>query len=85
MRKKKCKVCGAKLPLKKEKLKIIFENKHEGLETLTRGTGTKLYEAYDCEVCGCQNVVGVRYQLCAIEFDYGKEDLSGNLGAEGSE
>ena len=53
----KCKVCGKRMRLKaQDRYEVVV--KPVGLNCLT--TGTKVYEAFDCGNCGCQNIVNVR-------------------------
>ena len=54
---KKCKVCGKRLRLLKEN-KYEIVQKPVGMNVLTQGT--KIYEAFDCKKCGCQNIVNIR-------------------------
>lgn len=53
----KCKVCGKRLRLKSiyryEVVKVPT-----GLSLLTNGT--EIFEAFDCQTCGCQNIVNIR-------------------------
>ncbi len=53
----KCKICGKKLKMKKEYRYEIVQ-KPVGLVSLIEGT--KVFEAFDCTECGCQNIVNVR-------------------------
>ena len=46
---KRCKVCGKRLNFDKAKR---YEIKKTSI--------TKTYEAFDCEKCGCQNIVNIR-------------------------
>ena len=53
----KCKVCGKRFALAKEnKYEIVKEP--TGLGVLTEQT--KIYEAFDCPRCGCQNIVNIK-------------------------
>ena len=53
----KCKVCG-------NRLKLNISNRYEvvvtpvGFACLTERA--KVFEAFDCPVCGCQNIVNVK-------------------------
>lgn len=53
MDEKKCSVCGTLLNLTKDKIYLV-----KGVSVLT-GRYT-LYDAIDCEQCGCQNVLKER-------------------------
>lgn len=53
----KCKVCG-------KRFKLLRENKYEvikrpvGINIMTESP--TIFEAFDCPVCGCQNIVNVK-------------------------
>jgi len=54
----KCKVCG-------EKLRLDKECRYEVVQTPTvfgvfAGDYKKVFEAFDCPRCGCQNIVNVK-------------------------
>lgn len=53
----KCKVCGKHLKIKKT-LRYTVTKKPVGLNCLTQGT--TIYECFDCDKCGCQNIVNIR-------------------------
>lgn len=57
--KKKCKQCGYKFYLEKDNLCLVKE-RLSVTENLTKSP--YIYEAFDCPVCGCQNIVGIREQ-----------------------
>lgn len=54
---KRCKVCGKPLNLDKSR-RYEIKKTPVGLQGLTEAP--KTYEAFDCEKCGCQNIVNVR-------------------------
>ena len=54
---KRCKVCGKRLDLDKVKRYEITREPF-GLQCLTEIP--KTFEAFDCEKCGCQNIVNIR-------------------------
>lgn len=53
----RCKVCGKKLKMKKEFRYEIVQSP-VGLVSLIEGK--KVFEAFDCAECGCQNIVNIR-------------------------
>lgn len=54
---KRCKVCNKRLCFDKDK-KYLIEKRPQGLNSLVEPK--TVYEAFDCECCGCQNIVNVR-------------------------
>lgn len=61
MEKIKCKVCGTEVDAK-----VIGENhyiaREEKLNILTGEKTEYLYDAFDCTICKCQNILGERYK-----------------------
>lgn len=53
----KCKICGKRFKLMKENRYLVTE-KIGALEGLTKAA--KIFEAFDCPHCGCQNIVNIR-------------------------
>lgn len=53
----KCKVCGVRLIMHKD-LRYEIVKYPVGLNVLTESP--KIYECFDCQHCGCQNIVNVR-------------------------
>ena len=54
---KRCKVCGKRLNFDKAKRYEITKYP-AGFQGLTEAP--KTFEAFDCEKCGCQNIVNIR-------------------------
>ena len=71
----KCKICNNEFKLKKEERYIVIDNVETGLAVLGKHTQENIYDAFDCPVCGCQNVVNTRKRmylekvLCVDEED----------------
>lgn len=67
----KCKIC-------KKRFKLMKENRYLAAEKVAAfGTLTKLpkvFEAFDCPHCGCQNIVNTREE--AVGRNRGEEDDS---------
>ena len=62
MEKKKvfCKVCGAELTLTKENHYISRDEVKTGLSVIVGGLEEIIYDTFDCQECGCQNVMQER-------------------------
>ena len=56
-RQTRCKICGKRLNFDKAKRYEITKDP-VGLQWLTEAP--KTFEAFDCEKCGCQNIVNIR-------------------------
>jgi hypothetical protein len=56
----KCKVCGKKLQLRPS-LRYEVVKAPTGIKALT--DDTVIYECFDCQKCGCQNIVNIREGL----------------------
>ena len=54
---KKCTVCGKPLNMNKSK-RYEIRKTPQGLTALTESP--RVYEAFDCDHCGCQNIVNIR-------------------------
>lgn len=55
----KCKVCGVEFALKKENHYLCKGN--VSVSDAFNGKKAIVFEAFDCPICGCQNVVNERY------------------------
>lgn len=56
----KCKACGKDLILDKEHHRIVRENMKAGGLSFNVVMEPQLYDAFDCDICGCQTVIGER-------------------------
>ena len=60
----KCKVCG-------KRFKAIAENKYIAIEKIGALEGLtkapKIFECFDCNKCGCQNIVNIREESIEIK------------------
>lgn len=63
-KKQTCKVCGNKFELKKE-------NRYTASRRESIFCIPTYYDAFDCPVCGCQNIVGVRESSCLSDDEKG--------------
>jgi len=66
----KCKVCGKKFNLKAENRYEIREVP-KGLRMLVEDA--KVYEAFDCPKCGCQNIVNIRKEVIFKDIEIESE------------
>lgn len=51
----RCKVCGKRIKLSKSRKYLVIENKG-----VIDFSAKVVYEAFDCQACGCQNIVNIR-------------------------
>lgn len=75
----KCKACGKELVLDKEHHRIVRENTKAGGLSFNVIMEPQLYDAFDCDVCGCQTIVGERKReanLIATELTESCEDMA---------
>lgn len=56
----KCKICGTEFPAIKERHYIARENKRTGAVVALSKDEEKIYDAYDCPMCGSQIIVQER-------------------------
>ena len=56
----KCKVCGCEFPAVADKHYTARDNTKTGLSTAFDHDEEKLYDAFDCPMCGCQAIVQER-------------------------
>lgn len=52
----KCKICGTEFPAIKEKHYIAKDPGTTGAVRAVYNNEEKIYDAYDCPICGCQIV-----------------------------
>lgn len=70
--KNKCKICGYKFYLTKDNLYTVKERLSVA-EALTKQPF--IAEAFDCPMCGCQNIVGIREERMKVNNENAsKED-----------
>ncbi len=75
----KCKACGKDLILDKEHHRVVRENTRVGGLSFNVIMEPQLYDAFDCDVCGCQIIIGERKRnatLSAIDSDIIEEDMA---------
>ena len=57
----KCEICGTEFPAVKEKHYVSRDNGKSGLAaSFESNDEEKLYDTFDCPMCGCQIVVKTR-------------------------
>lgn len=52
-----CKVCGSEFELNIDNHYIAKDDGVTGIATVVKKEEEKLYDAYDCPICGCQNLI----------------------------
>lgn len=67
-----CDVCGHDFPLIAEENYVVREDGRRGLQTVIADSEERMFSAFDCPHCGCQNVVAV----------YLRPVTAGDLGCE---
>lgn len=63
----KCKICGCEFPAVADKRYTARDNTRTGLSTAFGHDEEKLYDAFDCPMCGCQAIAQERkrdYVVC---------------------
>ena len=74
----KCKACGKDLVLDKEHHRVVRENTRIGGLDFNVVMEPQLYDAFDCDICGCQTIIGERKReadLIVTESDTEEEDM----------
>lgn len=78
MNKLKCKVCGCEFPISASEHYVARDNGKTGLVVAFQSTNEeKLYDAFDCMVCGCQVIAQERKR------DYVPCDMDEQVDLEG--
>lgn len=67
----KCRKCGYKFYLKKDNLYTVKE-RLSVTEALTKSPS--ILEAFDCPICGCQNIVGIREERMKVDSENASEE-----------
>lgn len=74
----KCKVCGCEFPAVNINHYIARDNGKTGLATAFGNNEERLYDAFDCPICGCQAIAQERkrdYIVCVeTEADDDEEE-----------
>lgn len=71
-----CVACGKALILDKDHHKVVRDNTETGLITIGRKDEPVRYDAFDCEYCGCQTVIGERKrEVYEVKFEDTEEDI----------
>lgn len=56
----KCKICGTEFPALEKMHYIARDNSRTGAVVVISKDEEKIYDAYDCPMCGCQVIVQER-------------------------
>ena len=76
-----CTTCGRDFPLIAEENYVVREDGRRGLQTVISDSEERMFSAFDCPHCGCQNVVAVYLRPVTAE-DLGASDEDCPLGHE---
>ena len=63
----KCKICGAELKLTINGHYVTRDEEQVGLANLVKKTEVKIYDTFDCQYCGCQNIMQERKRELELE------------------
>lgn len=72
-----CEACGKALILDKEHHKVVRNTTEKGLGTAFSVIEEPIqYDAFDCEYCGCQTIIGERKrEIYEVKFEDTEEDI----------
>lgn len=71
----KCKVCGIEFPAIKERHYIARDNGKTGLSSAFGSNDEeKIYDSFDCPMCGCQVVAQERKRIFEPKYICGLDD-----------
>lgn len=59
----KCAICGQEFALSSGRHYIAREPMETGVSTLAHYKEPDCFDAFDCPLCGCQNIVGKRLRV----------------------
>ena len=60
----KCKICGTEFPAIKERHYVVRDNGKTGLSAaFSSNDEEKIYDSFDCPMCGCQVVAQDRKRI----------------------
>lgn len=63
----KCKVCGTEFPAIEERHYIARDNSRMGAVVVISKDEEKIYDSYDCPMCGSQVIAQERKRLLELE------------------
>lgn len=78
----KCKVCGTEFPAIKERHYIAKDNSRTGAIAIVSKDEEKIYDSYNCPICGSQVIAQERKRLFEPEYDFGFDDDSETEGED---
>lgn len=64
-----CKMCGHKFDIVRSEHYIARGEGKCGLSALAGGDECKIYDAFDCPICGCQIIVQERKRVYVLKED----------------
>ena len=65
----KCKICGTEFPAIEGRHYIARDNNRIGAVVALSRDEEKIYDAYDCPICGSQVIAQERKRLFVSEYD----------------
>ena len=80
----KCKICGTEFPAIEERHYIARDNSRAGAVVVISKDEEKIYDAYDCPMCGSQVIAQERKRIIEQECIYNFDDDT-ETGSEGDE
>ena len=82
----KCKICGTEFPAIKERRYIARDNSRTGAVAVISKDEEKIYDSYDCPMCGSQIIAQERKRILEPEricnFDDAETDGEGEENAK---
>ena len=70
----KCKVCGTEFPAIEERHYIARDNSRTGVVIVISKDEEKIYDSYDCPMCGSQVIAQERKRIFEPEYICGLDD-----------
>lgn len=78
----KCKVCGTEFPAIKERHYIARDNSRTGAVVVISKDEEKIYDSYDCPMCGSQVIAQERKRKFEHEYNCNFDDDSETEGED---
>lgn len=70
----KCKVCGTEFPAIEERHYIARDNSRTGAVVVISKDEEKIYDSYDCPMCGSQVIAQERKRILEPKYICGLDD-----------
>lgn len=78
----KCKVCGTEFPAVEERHYIARDNSRTGAVAVISKDEEKIYDSYDCPMCGSQVIAQERKRRFEPEYNFDFDDDAETDGEE---